>query len=75
MVLGPLGKLSLDPKVIDMQTSSPGKHGHAKVRITALDVFTGKKVEELSPATHNVMVPEVVRKDYIVSSRLYKKCN
>lgn len=31
-------------KVVEMTTSKTGKHGHAKINFTGLDIFTGKKV-------------------------------
>ena len=47
-----------------MSTSKTGKHGHAKCNFTAIDIFTGKKYEDIIPSTHTAHVPFVVRKEY-----------
>ena len=51
-------------KVTAVSTSKTGKHGHAKCNFTAIDIFTGKKYEDIIPSTHTAHVPFVVRKEY-----------
>mmetsp|Transcript_2735 Transcript_2735/g.9955 ORF Transcript_2735/g.9955 Transcript_2735/m.9955 type:complete len:148 (+) Transcript_2735:89-532(+) len=51
-------------KVVDISTSKTGKHGHAKCHFVTIDIFTGKKLEELVPSSHNLECPNVNRVDY-----------
>ena len=51
-------------KVTAVSTSKTGKHGHAKCNFTAIDIFTGKKYEDIIPSTHTAHVPFVTRKEY-----------
>jgi translation initiation factor 5A len=53
-------------KIVDISTSKTGKHGHAKANIVAIDIFTGKKYEDICPTGHNMEVPNVNRVEYTV---------
>ena len=46
-----------------MQTSKAGKHGHAKVVVVGVDIFTEKNYEDMCPTSHNMYVPYVIRKE------------
>ena len=49
-------------KVSGTQTSRPGKHGHAKVRLEAVGIIDGKKRIIVSPGHDNVDVPIIEKK-------------
>ena len=64
-----------------MSTSKTGKHGHAKVNFTGLDIFTGKKVQPpfdrafafidtqykaVQASTHNMWTFESTKSDWSV---------
>ena len=46
-------------KVVDIEISSPGKHGHAKMRITAIGIFDGQKKTLLQPSHAEVEAPVI----------------
>ena len=50
-------------KVSDVSTSKTGKHGHAKCHFVAIDIFTGKKMEDLVPAGHTTAIPFVKKEE------------
>ncbi|MEM0143128.1 MAG: translation initiation factor IF-5A [Candidatus Micrarchaeaceae archaeon] len=49
-------------KVVDIEVSSPGKHGSAKMRITAIGIFNGQKKTLLKPSDADVEVPIIDKK-------------
>jgi len=51
-------------KVLSISVSKTGKHGHAKCNFLAVDIFTGKKYEDMVPSTHGTTVPIVKRSDW-----------
>ncbi|CAL1541015.1 unnamed protein product [Lymnaea stagnalis] len=53
-------------KVVDVHSSKVGKHGHSKVNITGLDIFTDKRCQTVHPSSHNVDIPVVTKTDYIL---------
>lgn len=54
--------------VVDTQTSKPGKHGHAKVRLTAVGMLDNKKREIVRSGHDNVEVPIIEKKSAQVLS-------
>jgi translation initiation factor 5A len=54
--------------VVSTQTSRPGKHGHAKVRLQAVGIIDGKKREVVMPGHDDVDVPIIGKKNAQVLS-------
>lgn len=55
-------------KITSMQTSRPGKHGHAKVNLMAVGLIDGKKRNAVMPGHDKVEVPIVEKKNAQVLS-------
>ncbi len=53
-------------KLISLVRSAPGKHGHAKISVTGVDIFSGKKYEGGGPASHVMYVPVIKRTSFQV---------
>jgi len=51
-------------KILSISVSKTGKHGHAKCNFLAVDIFTGKKYEDMIPSSHGTTVPIVNRADW-----------
>jgi len=49
-------------RVVGVESSRPGKHGSAKMRITAVGIFEGQKKTLLTPGDADVDVPIIERK-------------
>lgn len=62
-------------KVTDTQTSKPGKHGHAKIRITAVGILDDKRREFVGPAHDNVNTPIIEKRSAQVLSISGSKAN
>ncbi len=62
-------------KVVNMDTSKSGKHGHAKVRIVAIGLLDEKKREVVMPGHDNVEVPIIEKRTAQVLSIVGDKAN
>jgi translation initiation factor 5A len=57
------------------QTSRPGKHGHAKVRLEAVGIIDGKKRQSVMPGHDSIEVPIIGKKNAQVLSINGKSAN
>ena len=55
-------------KIVNIESSKPGKHGAAKMRITAIGIFEGQKKTLLTPGDADVEVPIIDRKSAQIMS-------
>ncbi len=62
-------------KVSKIDTSRPGKHGHAKCRISAVSVFDGSRKVAVIPGHDKVEVPLIEKKNAQVLSVNGDKAN
>lgn len=62
-------------RVTDTQTSRPGKHGHAKVRLTGAGLIDGRKRVVVAPGHDNIDVPIIEKKTAQVLSISGNKAN
>ncbi|MBI2541309.1 translation initiation factor IF-5A [Candidatus Woesearchaeota archaeon] len=50
-------------KVVDVEISKPGKHGHSKVRVSAVGLVDDKKRIVVMPGHDNVEVPIIEKRN------------
>ncbi len=62
-------------KVVDIQISRPGKHGHAKVRLTGVGLVDNKKRVVVMPGHDNIEVPIIEKRNAQVLSVMGDKAN
>jgi len=51
-------------KIVDMSKAKVGKHGAAKCAFTGIDIFNGKKLECIAPASAGLSQPIVERNEF-----------
>lgn len=61
--------------VSDVATSRPGKHGHAKVNMSAVGMFDGKKRNVVMPGHDNIEVPVIDKRNAQILNINGDTCN
>ena len=62
-------------RVVDVEISKPGKHGHSKVRVSAVGLVDDKKRIVVMPGHDNVEVPIIEKRTAQVLSVMGDKAN
>ena len=62
-------------RVVDVEISKPGKHGHSKVRVSAVGLVDDKKRIAVMPGHDNVEVPIIEKRTAQVLSIMGDKAN
>ena len=62
-------------KITDTATSRPGKHGHAKVNLTAVGILDGKKRQLVLPGHDRVEAPIIEKKSAQILSVVGNNAN
>ncbi len=55
-------------RVVNIESSKPGKHGAAKMRVTAIGIFEGQKKTLLTPGDADIEVPIIERRTVQIMS-------
>ncbi len=55
-------------RVVEIETSAPGKHGAAKMRVTAINIFTSSKKTLIKPSDASIDAPVINKKKVQVVS-------
>ncbi len=55
-------------RVVEIESSKPGKHGAKKMRVTAIGIFDGQKKIMLTPSDADVDVPIIERREVLMLS-------
>ena len=61
-------------KIVEVEKSKPGKHGSAKVRLTAISVFTGSKKSLIGTVDTHVEVPMIDKRSAQIVSTTPTSC-